>query len=538
MPGLSSEQLTPSRHNLLLATCGQRPGNEQLPFAGLQQGFQSAWSIFINSFEAMSGGWCSHQTTNASATGLGSFHTQLEFKTPNMVPEKLSWFAQTVPPTEASAQRGGTVSPITGFCAEGFGDACREVDAGHSPGLPARHSSLSLMPSGPDRLSLQSVTSRGTADRAMSQAEAYQSLATSSCSMHSLKGNKTTSPNQDRAMVATLCRGGNNSEANGTTDLLAVFDGHGEGGHWVSETCCEALPKLLLRRLAQASSAQAAGSGGQASGAQCSSPTARNPQEADGRPGTEWWREAAIQAFEDMHAILETSTAKVMAREDKDEQLALEGDQREGGMLELSTCGQPAIDARTSGTTATVLLLLPSRRLLAAHVGDSRAVFGTRRRGPDRALPWRAIELTRDHKPDLPDERQRIEDTGAQVVVVGCPPHSTHRVFTPHQSWPSINMSRSLGDLHAHTQGLSSAAEANLVEQLWDPAMEEAVLILGSDGIWDVLDGLAAVELAAHARQQGNDPAAILAHEAYDRWNKRGLQGGYTDDITVIVKFL
>lgn len=334
-------------------------------------------------------------------------------------------------------------------------------------------------------------------------------------------------------MVAMLCRGAcGNSEATGATDLLAVFDGHGEGGHWVSETCCEVLPKLLLRRLAQAHTAHTGGSGGQVSGA------ARNPQEADGRPGTEWWREAAIQAFEDMHAILETSTAKVMAREEKDEQLALEGEPREGGILEMSTCGQPAIDARTSGTTATVLLLLPSRRLLAAHVGDSRAVFGTRRRGSDRAQPWRAIELTRDHKPDLPDERQRIEDAGAQVVVVGCAPHSTHRVFTPHQSWPSINMSRSLGDLHAHTQGLSSAAEANLVEQLWDPAMEEAVLILGSDGIWDVLDGLAAVELVAHARQQGNDPATVLSHEAYDRWNKRGLQGGYTDDITVIVKFL
>jgi len=339
-------------------------------------------------------------------------------------------------------------------------------------------------------------------------------------------------------MAAVLCRGGcGNSEATGATDLLAVFDGHGEGGHWVSETCCEVLPKLLLRRLAQANTAQAAGSGGQVSGAQCVSPTARNPQEADGRSGTEWWREAAILAFEDMHAILETSTAKVMAREERDEQLALEGEPQENGILELSSCGQPAIDARCSGTTGTVLLLLPSRRLLAAHVGDSRAVFGTRRRGPDRAA-WRAIELTRDHKPDLPDERQRIEDAGAQVVVVGCPPHSTHRVFTPHQSWPSINMSRSLGDLHAHTQGLTSAAEANLVEQLWDPGMEEAVIILGSDGIWDVLDGLVAVELVAHAREQGNDPAAVLSHEAYDRWNKRGLQGGYTDDITVIVKFL
>merc|ERR1712190_17923 len=94
---------------------------------------------------------------------------------------------------------------------------------------------------------------------------------------------------------------------------------------------------------------------------------------------------------------------------------------------------------------------------------------------------WRITELTRDHKPDLPDERQRIEETGAQVLTVGVPPNTTNRVFTPQQNWPSINMSRSLGDLHAHTQGLSASAEVNFAERFWDPVVEEAVLIIGSD---------------------------------------------------------
>lgn len=432
---------------------------------------------------------------------------------------------------------------MTGFCTEGYEPVRKPSQAGGSglqpsgmpgPALQPRQSNQPLSPGREgqqqalQRQQLRSMASRGhAADRAMSQTETSQALATACCSICSLKGNKSSSPNQDRALAALLCHNGDS-----VTDLLAVFDGHGDGGHWVSELACEVLPKLLLRSLAKASSSMAAGRG---YGSHVACGPGQNPQEAAGSVTTEWWREASVQAFEDMHALLEASTSRLMAVEEADAALPAEtiANQDSGG-------GRPLIDARTSGTTATVALLLPSRRLLVAHVGDSRAVLGTRRRGGERErhLPWRAVELTRDHKPDLPDERLRITEAGAQVVIVGCPPHTTHRVFTPRQGWPSINMSRSLGDLHAHTQGLSAAAEVNLVVQLWDPLFEEAVIILGSDGIWDVIDGFTAVDLAAQSAQHGLDPAAALAQEAYERWGRRGLQGGYSDDITAIVKFL
>jgi len=152
--------------------------------------------------------------------------------------------------------------------------------------------------------------------------------------------------------------------------------------------------------------------------------------------------------------------------------------------------------------------------------------------------PWRVSDLTRDHKPDLPDESARIEATGASVVAVGTPPNSTHRVFSSHQTWPSINMSRSLGDLHAHSQGLTCVPEVLLTERLWDPEVEEAVVILGSDGIWDVVTPPVAIQVVAQAAAQGQDPAAALAKEAYGRWGRRFLQGNYSDDITALVKFL
>jgi len=345
----------------------------------------------------------------------------------------------------------------------------------------------------------------------MQQSELAQALVNSRCAICSLKGNKSSSPNQDRGFYASLCPGDGEM-----AELLGVFDGHGEGGHMVAESSCEVLPKLFLRCLERAN----AGMNSLAPGdPRLLGGAAQNPQEAAGNIGAEWWREASIQAFEEMHTLLEASTAQLLT-------------------CEATPCSLPLIDSRTSGTTATVALLFPDQRLLVAHVGDSRAILGTRRRGGESPAHWQIMELTRDHKPDLPDERLRIEEAGAQVVTVGCPPNTTQRVFTPHQVWPSINMSRSLGDLHAHSQGLSAAAEVNLIEKLWHPGAEDAVIILASDGVWDVIDPTTAVNLAALSAQRGTDPAASLAQEAFERWARRGLQAAYSDDITCVVKFL
>jgi len=342
------------------------------------------------------------------------------------------------------------------------------------------------------------------------------------CSISSLKGNKATSPNQDRALCASL--------AGGAVGLLAVMDGHGESGHTVAEVVCQALPKLVLRQLAQVargkSAAEAHQSGAprellpQSAGASQlgGAPWLRGPVlQPSADPGAEWWREATSTAYQHLHSLLSACTSQTVCS----------GSPPEDHLV---------LDARNSGTTATVVLLLPGQRLLLSHVGDSGVALGVRSRLP--SSNWVARSLTRDHKPDLPEETARIELAGAQVVQVGQPPNITHRVVSSHQTWPSINMSRSLGDLHAHTQGLSSVPDVVLTEPLWDPAEEEAVVIAGSDGLWDVMSPETAAEIAGAAQEHGADPAASLAAEAFQRWMQRGLQGCYSDDISVVVKFL
>lgn len=51
-------------------------------------------------------------------------------------------------------------------------------------------------------------------------------------------------------------------------------------------------------------------------------------------------------------------------------------------------------------------------RMYVAHVGDSSVVLGVREDPSDKVI--KAVEVTQDHKPELPKERQRIEGLGGR----------------------------------------------------------------------------------------------------------------------------
>lgn len=64
----------------------------------------------------------------------------------------------------------------------------------------------------------------------------------------------------------------------------------------------------------------------------------------------------------------------------------------------------------TAGTTATVAFIRKGK-LYMANVGDSTAVLGYE--DPistgDPSIPWKAIQLTKDHKPEDEDESKAIK---------------------------------------------------------------------------------------------------------------------------------
>ncbi|KAL2895224.1 putative protein phosphatase 2C 27 [Bienertia sinuspersici] len=161
----------------------------------------------------------------------------------------------------------------------------------------------------------------------------------------------------------------------------------------------------------------------------------------------------------------------------------------------------------SSGTTALTALVF-GRTMLIANAGDCRAVLG--RRG-------RAVELSKDHKPNCSSEKNRIERLGG-VVYDG---------YLNGQ----LSVARALGDWHMKGPKGSSfplSAEPELQELVLTE--DDEFLLLACDGLWDVMSSQCAVTITRRELMLHNDPERCsreLVREALKR--------NTCDNLTVIV---
>ncbi|KAF8402973.1 hypothetical protein HHK36_011066 [Tetracentron sinense] len=115
----------------------------------------------------------------------------------------------------------------------------------------------------------------------------------------------------------------------------------------------------------------------------------------------------------------------------------------------------------TVGSTAVVAIVTPDK-IIVANCGDSRAVLS--RNG-------KAVPISSDHKPDRPDELLRIQTAGGRVIY-----WDGARVLGV------LAMSRAIGDNYLKPFVISEP-EVMVI----DRTAEDECLILGSDGLWDVV---------------------------------------------------
>jgi len=189
-----------------------------------------------------------------------------------------------------------------------------------------------------------------------------------------------------------------------------------------------------------------------------------------------------------------------------------------------------SISAKLSGTTATVAIHdHQNRTITIAHVADSTAVLGKMKPGSQDPKELIGEALTKDHKPNLKEERTRIESNGGRVVFDG---YANHRIYAKNARYPGLNMSRCIGDLMGH-QDCGIIAEPDVVEI---PVTNDLRwLLLCSDGVWEFIDPQEAVELIAEIEPtKAMDGAQKLAKEAWDRWIREE-GGAVVDDITVVL---
>jgi len=291
-------------------------------------------------------------------------------------------------------------------------------------------------------------------------------------------------PNQDS--LAVLCAG--------DVRALLVLDGHGCSGHEVSAAAQESLLSALLRRLRVAPPAAADDDS-----------TKQHASWAQSRravcPEPPWapefgWEEVAVHAFEAAQQQLQDFHAST---------------------------------AHLSGTTATLILVSPSR-VRAAAAGDSGAVLAVRDPAGNN---FRAVQLTRDHRPDRLEEQRRVEAAGGRIVEGG------QGVMRLKGNRLNLAVSRSLGDLEAVGCGLTHQPDvgpAGADGVKLDPA-GDSFIVAGSDGVWDNVSTEEAIAIVEKFGFTGAQEAAeALATEAQKRSQSKWGRG-QADDTTVIVSW-
>ncbi|GMI72433.1 hypothetical protein like AT4G31860 [Hibiscus trionum] len=168
----------------------------------------------------------------------------------------------------------------------------------------------------------------------------------------------------------------------------------------------------------------------------------------------------------------------------------------------------------TAGCTACVAIIR-NKQLIVANAGDSRCVIS--RKG-------QAYNLSKDHKPDLELEKDRILKAGGFIQV--------GRVNG------SLNLARAIGDaefkqnktLPAERQIVTANPDINTVELCDD----DEFLVLACDGIWDCMSSQ---QLVDYVREQLSSETKLSAicERVFDRCLAPTAGGEGCDNMTMIL---
>ncbi|KAI4303086.1 hypothetical protein MLD38_038758 [Melastoma candidum] len=238
--------------------------------------------------------------------------------------------------------------------------------------------------------------------------------------------------------------------------------------------------------------------------------------------GSDCWEPSAFYALFDGHggpdaaAYLRRNTMKLFFEDTILPEISvindtclkeLEGYHHKAFLLADNALANDCDVSSSSGAVALTALIL-GRHLLVANAGDCRAVLC--RRGV-------AVDMSQDHRPSYLPERVRVEELGGWIAgeyLNGC-----------------LSVTRALGDWDMkHQYGNSSPLIADPDVQQVVLSEDDEFLIIGCDGIWDVMTSQYAVSLARRGLRRHNDP-----HQCARELVAEALRLNTTDNLTVIV---
>lgn len=182
-------------------------------------------------------------------------------------------------------------------------------------------------------------------------------------------------------------------------------------------------------------------------------------------------------------------------------------------------------DTRLSGSTGVIIAHIEDK-IICCNVGDSRAIYINEN--------FEVTQISKDHKPNLPEEQNRIQKSGGRVSrLANYANAGPFRVWLKREEMPGLAMSRSFGDFLAKSVGVICEPdffELNIIEN------KIRCVILASDGLYEFISNESIAEMVVPFIKTNDCVGATkkLVEEAYRTWTKDGV---ICDDITVIVLF-
>ena len=195
-------------------------------------------------------------------------------------------------------------------------------------------------------------------------------------------------------------------------------------------------------------------------------------------------------------------------------------------------------DVTRSGTTIVLVIQL-EEHIICANTGDSRAIAIFDENYEDNLSYSKIYPLSYDCKPELPNEKKRIQQCGGVVEKAYYSDDEEddddplpYRVWAKGEDYPGLAMSRSIGDMDAKKVGV--IPNPQIVEYTIDYFSK--YILMGSDGIWEFICNEDAMKIANKFYLR-NDPKGLcheLTQKAIELWEEKDV---VIDDITLIVVF-
>lgn len=175
--------------------------------------------------------------------------------------------------------------------------------------------------------------------------------------------------------------------------------------------------------------------------------------------------------------------------------------------------------ANFCGSTCLVVFhykLNNNTHLQVLNTGDSRCVL---------CRDNFAVVLTKDHKPNWPEEKIRIESLGGKI----------YRDAGDDWRIGDLSVSRAFGDINAEPY-------VTCIPDIFNYKLtkDDKFIILGCDGLWDVLTNQEAVNFVisrAFDVNTGNKNKEITSENISKLLAEYAIKKGSTDNVTVIIVF-